>query len=80
MVIVGIVLVASGVLAAIYHYPHYGPVSLIGSWPGDPGAPIKGYIYPYTSVGLVLGILGLVMLTIGPLLLKYDIRIVKLEK
>jgi len=78
MIVVGIVLIASGALAATYHYPYYFPISLIG-FSGVPAKP-KGYIYPYTLVGLVLGILGLVMLIIGPLLLKYDIRIVKLEK
>jgi uncharacterized membrane protein len=71
LIIAGIVLIASGVFAATYHYPRY-IFDLIGS---RPMAIFDGYVYPYTSVGLVLDILGLVMLTIGPLLL-----LIKLEK
>jgi hypothetical protein len=65
MIIAGIVLVASGVFAAKYHCPHY-IFDLIGS---RPGAIFEGYVYPCTSVGLVLDILGLVMLIVGLLLL-----------
>lgn len=62
MIIAGIVLIASGILAATYHY-----VPLEFSSTGKP--PTLTYVYPYTSVGLILGILGLVMLIIGILLL-----------
>ena len=72
MIIAGIVLVASGVFAAIYHYPYYTPLPpFIG--PSVRLSP-EGYVYPYASVGLVLGMLRLVMLIIGPLFL-----LVKLE-
>lgn len=66
MFIVGIVLIVSGVFAITYHYVEYEdridgmPVSL----------PIQvGVVYPYTSMGLVLDILGVIVLIIGALLL-----------
>jgi hypothetical protein len=77
MITAGIVLVVSGVLAATYHYKSYYGVSLSGGLLPpyvDPYISVSN-VYPYTSVGLILGILGLIMLTIGPLLL-----LIKLEK
>jgi len=64
MIIAGVVLLASGVFATTYRVVHPPPIE-IPSY----------YTYPYATVGIVLGILGLVMLIIGPLLL-----LVKLEK
>jgi hypothetical protein len=68
MIIVGMVLVASGVFAAAYHYPIYFPINYPFLAPIDSTKPV-GYVYPYASVGLILSILGLIMLIIGPLLL-----------
>ena len=74
MIIVGIALVASGVLAVTYHCKSYYDISLIGGINIHPNFP-DTYVYPYTLVWLVLCILGLVMVIIGPLLL-----LIKLEK
>jgi hypothetical protein len=76
MIIVGIVLVISGVFAATYHYKSYYDISLIGGYVPQAHFPYT-YVYPYTVVGLILCTLGLVMLIIGPLLLlvKLDDRI-----
>jgi hypothetical protein len=70
MIIVGIVLVASGVFAAAYHYPIYFPINHPFLAPIVSTLPV-GYVYPYASVGLILSILGLVMVIIGPLLFSY---------
>jgi hypothetical protein len=71
MIIAGIVLVVSGVLAATYHYKSYYGVSLSGGLLPPYVHPYISVsnVYHYTSVGLVLGILGLVTLIIEPLLL-----------
>jgi hypothetical protein len=74
MIVAGIVLVASGVFAAAYHYPIYFPINHPFLAPIDSTKPV-GYVYPYASVGLILSILGLIVLIVGPLLL-----LVKLEK
>jgi hypothetical protein len=77
MIIVGIVLIVLGVFAITYHHPYYvipdAPILLVKGQEIKPT--LAGYVYPYASVGLILGILGLVMLIIGPLLSS-----IKLEK
>jgi hypothetical protein len=64
MFIVGIVLIVSGVFAITYHYVKY-----------EESLPPSEIVYPYTSMGLVLDILGVIVLIIGALLL-----LVKLKK
>jgi hypothetical protein len=73
MIIVGIVLTASGVFAATFHYAYYFPFHHAFLAPIPSTSPLE-YVIPYALVGLVFVILGSIMLIDGVLLLLINLK------